>query len=161
MGMFDKIKEAQINEGGVYILPGIYRCQILACKQRQTRKGVNMIAVELRVIESTNPERPAGTDMSWVVTMDKDAALGNVKQFVATVMECEVKEVDTPGTELIFSEANPLKGTMVRVSAVNKKTKNGGDFTLVKWIGDKDGAQAALAAHAVVSSDPVPADQQQ
>lgn len=155
MGMFDKIKEASVTEGGQYVLPGMYRAQINYCKQKTTRKGIGMVAVELRVLESTNPDRPVGSDMSWVVTMDKDAAMGNVKQFIAAVMGIDPKEVDVPGAEMIFSEANPLKGKFIRISAFNKPTKEGKDFTRVWFVNDSEGATGALKAHENQSSGKV------
>lgn len=156
MGMFDKIQEAKVTEGGVYILPGIYRCQILACKQFETRKKIGAVAVELRVLESSNPDRPIGSDMSWVATMDKDAAMGNIKQFVAAAMAIKFEEVDPAGTEMIFSKDNPLKGQIIRVSAYNKPTQKGTDFTRVWWVNDAEGNAAVLAANAAQSAGKEP-----
>lgn len=154
MGIFDKIKEASMMEGGAYVLPGIYRVQIDVCKQKETRKKIGMVAVEMRVLESSNPDRPPGSAMSWVVTADKDAFLSNIKQFLSAVgipingvvHRLTPEDVDPAGAEMVFSAGNPLKGHFARIYAYNVLTKAKTDFTRVKWINDQDGVEGVVAA---------------
>jgi hypothetical protein len=142
------ISEAKFSEGGTYVLPGVYRFKVLACKHIKMRTGKEAFVVELEVMESTNPERMPGSTCSWMVTLDKEPALGNVKQFITTACACKDDQVNEAAVLLIVSEQNPLKGTVLRAAATNIKTKAGRDFTKVKWLEDNVGAAGAAAAAA-------------
>lgn len=133
MGLFSGIREAKVSQGGVYIAPGVYRSKILAVKQGTTRKGVGFFVVELEHLKSNNESHPAGARVSWMVTLDKDAALGNVKEFLSIVTDTPEEQIDEEGVDLITSAQNPLKDTIVDISAINKPTKAGGEYTRVSW----------------------------
>jgi hypothetical protein len=153
MGLFGKIGEAKFSEGGIYILPGVYLLEIQELKAIKTRTQKDAYVAEFKVLESTNPERLPGSTCSWMVTMDKEPAMGNIKQFLSAVLKVEmdaidesvaeysVNEVDDPKTNRV---ANPCKGKIVRCSAVNIKTKGkGADFTKCKYFQDTDATGAA------------------
>jgi hypothetical protein len=135
MGLFAGIKDAQISQGGVYLKPGVYKARIEQCLSKNTRANVGCFIVELDILESNNPELPPGTRCSWVVTLDKEPALGNIKHFVAVATETDEEEIDEAGVELIVSADNPLKDTIVTISAVNITTKKGTPFTKVTYTG--------------------------
>jgi hypothetical protein len=148
MGRFSRIKEARYSEGGVYVLPGVYMFEILACKAGETRSGVPFFVVELKILESNNDDRPVGSECSWFVGLDKEPALGNIKQFVSAATGSPLDEVDEEAVELIVSKDNPLAGHVIHASAINIKTKKGGDFTRVKWSpvdSDDDEPEAAAS----------------
>src|ERR1700743_3243694 len=86
---FGGIHEAKFSEGGVWILPGVYRFRVLACKHITSRAGKDGFVVELEVLESNVAERPTGSTCSWIVMLDKEPALGNVKQFASTALGVE------------------------------------------------------------------------
>jgi len=133
MGKFSGIKEAKVSQGGVYLKPGVYKTKVVACKSGTTRAGVGFFVVELEALESNNPELPPGTICSWMVTLDKEPALGNIKSFLAVVNNISEKQIDEDGVDLVCSAANPLAGKVLKASAVNIKTKAGKDFTKVTW----------------------------
>jgi hypothetical protein len=143
--MFSGIEKALVSEGGVYILPGNYTLRILRCKAGTTRKGVGFFVAEFETLASDNPERKQGCQQSWFVGLDKDAAMGNIKGFIATVEGVDPAEVDEDAVELIVSERNPLMGREVKCSANNIKTRAGGDFTLCRWM-PMEPAQSQQAA---------------
>ncbi len=139
---YGKVSEAKYSEGGIYVLPGVYQFRVDACKHIKIRSGAEAFVVELTVLESNNPERAVGSQCSWMVTLDKEPALGNVKQFVTAATEFPDSAINEEAILLIVGEKNPLKGTILRCSANVIKTKAGRDFTKVKWFSDGDGAQA-------------------
>lgn len=143
MGVFGGIKEAKFSEGGIYVLPGVYRVQITACKQIKTRTGKQAFIVECKILESTNPERLPGSQVTWMVTLDKEPALGNIKQFLAIALECGEDQITEEVCEFAVNEqANPLKDRIVRCSAINIQTKANRPFTKCKFFGDADKAGA-------------------
>jgi hypothetical protein len=148
MGMFGKINEARYSEGGIYVLPGVFRFEIQKCKSGHTRAQVPFFVAELAVLESNNPERPVGSSCSYMVTLDKEPALGNIRHFCAVACGSDIEEVGEAEVEAIVAENNPLAGVKIRCSAVNITTKKGQPFTKCKFLPDSVGAQAAAAAAA-------------
>lgn len=145
---YGKVQEAKYSEGGIYVLPGVYRFRVLACKHINMRSGKEAFVVELEVLESNNAERQVGSQCSWMVTLDKEPALGNVKQFVTTALGVADNQINEEVMLLIVGEGNPLKGKILRCSAVTIQTKANRDFTKVKWFADESGADAASAEFA-------------
>lgn len=137
-GMFDGIEGARVSEGGVYFRPGVFKARILAVKALKDRKGVGTFVVECELLESSEEALPVGTIASWVVKLDKEPALGNIKAFAAAASGVTAKDVTAKAIELIVSEGNPLRDTVLKVSAQNIKTKAGGDFTKVTWLADDE-----------------------
>jgi len=138
MGMFSGIEEAQVSKGGSYLHHGPQGfcdgvAKIIRCASGQTRKKVDFFVAELEILESTNPNQPKGFKCSYMITMDKDAALGNLKQFASVAGETEENEVDEAGVEAICSADNPLEGVLIGFHAFNKPTQAGNDFTRVVW----------------------------
>lgn len=134
MGLFSKIKEAKSNGGGVYFLPGTYTLECNALKTGKTREGDRPFFVaEFTILASSNPDRPVGTSVSFMVMLDKfiETALGNVKGCVAALFNIPEEEVDEAGVETAVGDQNPAKGLKVKASATNIKTKKQTDFTKV------------------------------
>lgn len=148
MGVFGGIAGAKYSEGGVYLKPGVFRLEILAVKYIKTAPhsgSKDAFVVEFKVIESSNPDLLPGSLPSWMVTLDKAPALGNIKQFLTTAVEDATDEAITEAAvEYVVSPAQPLKGVIVRASAVNIKTKANRDFTKVKFVKDSAGAEGAM-----------------
>lgn len=155
MGLFGGIKNAKYSDGGVYILPGVFRLEIQSVIYKKTRKGQDAFIVEVKVLESNNPERMPGSLCTWMVTLDKEPAMGNIKQFVEVLVpgvnfdartEQECDDIITN----ICSQANPLKGHIARAFGTNITTKANRPFTKVKWISDETSA-ADLAKEAAAA----------
>jgi len=149
MGIFDNIGNAQYFEGGKYVSPGLYLAEVVKVKQAATRQKRPFFVVEMKVKESSNlKEHPIGTDMSWMVMLDQDAALGNIKHFISVASETPINEVQAADAEDACSEGNPLAGVTVRVMAVNIKTRAQKDFTKVRFLPASMSAVDAAAQHA-------------
>jgi hypothetical protein len=136
MGLFSKIGSAKSNSGGIYFLPGTYELECVACKTGKTREGDKPFFVaEFTILSSSNPERPAGTSVSYMVMLDKylETALGNVKQCLAALFAIPEEEVDEAGVEAAVGPENPAKGSKVKATASNIKTRAGKDFTKVNF----------------------------
>jgi len=140
MSLFNGIRDAKVGQGGVYFLPGLYEVEIQKVHTLVSRKREDLFIVEAKILESNNPDRAPGSSASWLVNFKQDAALGNIKGFIAACNgidpadEVRVNdEVDEDVCEYVVSEENPLAGTRVKLEAVMKKTKSGGDFTLHIW----------------------------
>jgi len=145
MGLFGKINEAKYSEGGNYLKPGVYRLEIEAVKSLQTRTKKDAFVAEFKILESNNVDCAVGSLVSWMVTLDKEPALGNIKQFAQSVLAVTEDKITEEVIEFMVSETNPCKGKMVRACAVNIMTKANRPFTKVKFIVDGEGAAAAHA----------------
>jgi len=143
--MFAGIEGARTSEGGVYFKPGAYEARVIAVKALKDRKGIGTFVVETELLESSNELLPKGTMCSWVVKLDKEPALGNIKAFIAAAMACAAKDVTAAAVEMVISEGNPLRDVVLKVSAQDIKTKAGNPFTKVTWLPKGAGAAAAVA----------------
>lgn len=149
MGVFDGLGKAEYFEGGKYVSPGVFLVEVKRVKQGLTRKKEPFFVVEMKTIESSSlKEHPLGTDMSWMVMLKHDAALGNIKHFLSVASGSPLTEVDEKDAEEAVAEANPLAGVKLRISAVNVKTRAGADFTKVKFMSAETSAADAAAEHA-------------
>jgi hypothetical protein len=152
MGVFGKINDATFSDGGVYLKQGVYRLEIVKCIYKKTRQQKDAFIVEFKTLESTNPELPVGSAPSWMVTLDKEPALGNIKQFLAEALSTDMDKIVEQVVEAVVAETgakpNPLAGYKIRAAAVNIMTKANRPFTKVKFLRDTAGAAAAEAEHA-------------
>lgn len=134
MGVFSAVKDARPTQGGRYFDPGNYVVKINRCKHGMTRKNVDFFVVETKILESDNDGLPIGSEASWMVTMDKDAAPGNIKSFAMAATGVDEDGIDEAGILEIVSDRQPLAGMIMRVEAFNKPTKEGKPFTRIKWL---------------------------
>lgn len=148
MGMFSGMKEAQVGQGGVYFTDGSYVVEVTECIAKKSRKGDSLYIVEARVLEGTTSPtvrtnakgaeetiypKKAGTKASWVVNMRHDAALGNIKGFLAAAIGCDEDQIGEEEAEESVSADNPLAGMIVRLDCETIITQNKNDFTLHRW----------------------------
>lgn len=133
---FSRVGSSDPNEQSVYPIPGVYPLLYLdTLKMIRSRKGDDVFVAEFDILESEVETRPRGTRMSWVVNFRHDAAPGNVKGFLASLMGISVGEVDADGARYACSPKNPCHGKLVRLEAseiITKGTKQ--PFTLCKWV---------------------------
>lgn len=149
MGIFDNIGKAEYFESGKYVTPGLYLTEIQKVKQAKTRNGRPFFVVEMKVLESSSlKEHPVSTDMTWMVMLDQDAALGNIKHFLSVASDVPMGEITPQDAEESCAEENPLSGVKVRLMAVNILTRAKKDFTKVRFMPESMSAAAAAAAHA-------------
>ncbi len=140
MGLFAGIGEAEVGGGGVYFLAGIYKVELVKVFAKKSRKGDDLFIVETKILESDNEERAVGSSCSWVVSLKHDAALGNIKGFIAAANGIDPgdkdqvnAEVNEDAVEMACSSDNPLEGTVLPLECNQIKTRAGGDFTLHIW----------------------------
>lgn len=135
MGLFNKITEVKVNNGGVYFEPGVYALEALSIRTGKTREGDRPFFVaEFKILESDCEKRRPGTTVSWMVMLDKwvETGLANIKGFVCALMNIPEEAVDEAGIEAMVSDEQPCKGMKVRASATMIKTRGKGtDFTKV------------------------------
>jgi hypothetical protein len=149
MGIFDNIGSAEFYAGGKYVTPGLYLAEILKVKQGLTRNKRAFFVVEMKVLETSNEkDHQIGTEMSWMVMVDQDAALGNIRHFLSVAADTPFSEVTKEDGEEAVGEGNPLAGVRVRVMAVNIKTRANKDFTKVKFISAATSSEDAQRDHA-------------
>jgi hypothetical protein len=133
---FSKIGDADGSNQGIYPEPGLYPCLYVdVLKVIQSRKGDDLFIAEFDILQSDVNIRPPGTRMSWMANLTRhEAAPGNVKTFLATLMDVPLEEVDAESSKYACSPDNPCHGRLIRLEASIIKTKEKKtDFTLCKW----------------------------
>ena len=141
MGLFDGIGKVDATTSPIYFLSGSYIVEVIKCFTMTSRKKDDLFIVETLILESDNGERKPGTKASWCVNFKQDAALGNIKGFVAAcngIKPTDNERVNDEITDEICEFAvdekdNPLAGVKLKLVCVNKKTKEDKDFTVHMW----------------------------
>lgn len=135
LDMFDRIANAETFESSPYIEPGLYSLQIsrIAKGEKRTTR-VPYVAVECKVLGSSNPKFAVGSTLCWFVDMGKDAGPGNIKSFLAVANDCPLEQVDKAGAAMCICDNSPLVGKVLDCEAYNKPTREGKPFTRVKWL---------------------------
>ena len=164
----DKMKDARSTQGGVYFTPGRYPVvQVLRCKMIKTQERHDAFIAECRILvaddtytKKEGEEAPlqAGDEPALYVDMDgkyPDLSLGNVMDFMraglASLAEqhgqehppVEQIEVGKDEANSVTGAENLLAGVLLSVTAFNKPTREGRNFTRIKWAVPAD--VAALA----------------
>lgn len=133
MGSFKGVQDARVGGGGVYFLQGVYQVKIKKVWMQTSRKREDFFMIDAQIIESNNDKRTAGMTCTQMIKMSLDAALGNVKGFVAAAMGIDPDEVDEEMCEACVEDDNPVADTIMNLEVVDIKTREGGDFSLHKW----------------------------
>jgi len=133
MGLFTGVEDAQENKGFRYIEPGNYTLKVIKCTAGRSRKGEDFFAVDFEILESTNSDFLQASECSWMVMKRHDAFLGNIKGFIAEVMDVDGSEISERDCEAVVGDKQPLAGKEVFAIAYNKTTKAGKPFTVVHW----------------------------
>nr|CAB4128899.1 hypothetical protein UFOVP114_101 [uncultured Caudovirales phage] len=145
--LFAGIKQASITGGnGKFIGPGDWDLKVLTVKafQSQQVNSKNWFAVECEVMGASEnavvrlqsgEEHPPeiGEEVSWLVDMGQKSALGNVKGFVKAISGKDAEDIDETDAEELCGEDQPAAGVEVHATAWNTKTRDGNDFTVVRW----------------------------
>lgn len=139
MGKFSGVGGAKVGGGGVYFLQGKYTVEVIKCMLMNSRKREELFIVECKIIKSSEPKRPVDMKCSWVVKMSQDAALGNIKGFIAAAMEVDPDSDQISDSEwednceAAVDDDNPLAGTIVDLECSDITTRAGDPFTLHRW----------------------------
>ena len=154
MGLFTGIEDAKATQGGNYLKPGMYLCQILRISVGKTRKGVDFFAADLKVLGSNNETHGVGTVANWFVGFDKEPALANCKAFAKAVLsnalpagqefdEATITEEVMDG--LCADNGTAIVGQKIQVQVVLVPTKAGGTFSRHLWFSENTTALKAAA----------------
>lgn len=157
MSFFKGVEDARYGAGGVYFLankgptfnkgetveewvPALYVVEIKQLITMTSRKKDDLFIVEALIIKSDCPERKVGMSCSWVVNLKQDAALGNIKGFIAAangIEPTDEEKVNAEVTEeactLAVSKDQPLAGIKLGLECTMIKTKAQKLFTLHRW----------------------------
>ncbi len=137
MGLFNGVEKARSSLGGVFPEPGVYPVlNVSAIKMVPSRKGDELFCVEMEIVESNVPERPVGTTMSWMANLKHDAALGNIKGFIAALMNTPEDGIGEDDCDkMVDAEKQYGRNRLIRLEATNVKTRAKTDFTKCFWTG--------------------------
>jgi hypothetical protein len=140
MSLFAGIKNAQVTSGGNYMRAGTHALQLLKLTQGRTRKGVDFVAADFRVLNSTNEEHPEGSTVNWFAGADKDGFLSNVKALAVAILSSHAGEmvdentVDEDVMEGLVAEGGAeVSGAKLNADAFLVDTRRGGKFTKIIW----------------------------
>lgn len=141
------VKSATPTQGGLYFQPGNYKVEIQRVKMVKSQtNGKDFFAVETEVVESDNEKLGAGMKPSWLVELPgayPETSMGNVKDFLlagytylsqqAGEEAPSVSDIGDEEADAVIGEDNLFAGAVLNVTAFNKVTRKGNDFTRVRW----------------------------
>ena len=125
-----------------YFEPGHYIVEIEKVILHKKRSGGGkLFIVETAVKESNNPKIQIGEQRNWVQSLSSEYALPRIKSFIGAAMGfCSSKQAGELNAKIsstvclhVVSEENPLKGKIVALRCIAKKTREGKDFTQAQW----------------------------
>jgi len=153
---FGGINEADASGQSLpYFEDGDYLVRIDTLKYVNSRKGGSLVFIETTIVESSNPNRPAGMQVSASVKLNSDMGPINYKRFMIAAMGYKISDLppkspvapdgktwDAHAAESI-TPAQPFRGRMCRVQArTQEKKTSAGEFTNIIWSpADAHGAQ--------------------
>lgn len=146
MGIFSGVLKAEAKGNYRYIRPGRYFALIRACKivtspKDQTQLYVNELepVAILRADEDIDPS-PLFSSASHAIKQNMYFA-GTLKEMFMAILCLTPEEAADPKKGLteeflenLTGEDQPLAGVIVELEVYNKKTKSGGEFTVVQYL---------------------------
>lgn len=148
---FEAVANATVNERTSYFDPGVYPLLYLDClKMITSRKGDALFIAEFDILESNVSTRPKGTRGAWTPNFRHEPTAGNVRGFMAILMNVPPEEVTADSLKFACSEKNPAHGRLIRLEATLLTQDKDGNprakpFTRHDWraIGEDKQQQAA------------------
>jgi len=137
MGSFKGIESAKVQQGGVYLLQGTYDLLIGSAKVGKSRKGEEFFAVDFEIEQSTHPDRPAGSQVSWMTMRRFDGYLPAVKGFLLAAMDAQEGDVTEEVCDTAVGVDQPLAGQRVKAQVIDIVTRAGKPFTKVQFFASK------------------------
>lgn len=134
MGLFKGKLAAATATGkrGNYILTGNHTLRLSKVEIKESEAGDNdWFIAEFDLIESDNPEQKGPCSIVW--NMSKKPTMGNIKGLILAIDPDLTDEEIEDAAEAMLSEDQPATGVVLKATGVLKKTKAGGDFTLVAF----------------------------
>lgn len=158
MGLFSGIKVAKMMVSATYMGTGHYLTRIDNIKYGETRKKEKFLAIEqtvIAVLPSNEPQQhKIGDEVTHFLQISgNEYFLADFKQFIVGVLGASEDEVDETvcGWAAGLDEkdnplagGSPLKGTVVEIDNRGKVTKEGKNFTKVKYVREIKAEQVLL-----------------
>ena len=155
-----RIFAAETSHNSKYYSPGDFISVIRDVQCRDNRQGRPMVVFETEIQQSSSPDHPVGSGATQIYMQDTDAGPGNTKAAIRDILGVTDAQLDDEAGKAAIIKClspddetgkSPLAGTVVRVNAINRVTKQGGDFTLVTFRRAEDAEK--LPAHLAGHSD--------
>lgn len=136
------IAAAPVQTTSRYFEAGVYAVKVDAAKIFVNRQRRPRAAVDCTVVQSNNPNFPATSQVSWVITLDSDSGPSEVKTFIVALTGCTEQEAASPEVINKFfpntidnanTDPSVAIGLHAIVNAFEKTTKSGGIFTKCSW----------------------------
>lgn len=140
--MFKNVKDARANFGANYEREGNYIMFVRRVKLDKNRNDDWFVAVEKIAIECINPGNETkphrvGEQLSHLLCnygKAKDSFLPNYKAMIMSVFDVPEEEVDEDACDLVTSDEQPMAGMFLEMQNKNVVTKEGNDFTRIKYV---------------------------
>jgi hypothetical protein len=133
MGLYDGVNDAPTSTGGQYFKPGQYRMRVQSVTEITSRKNVPFFVVESVVVRTTCESYKPGSTISWLVNMNSDWALSNVKEFAQACGGDMSASVAGSDIEAMVSPEQPAIGVEVDVDAITRTSRAGNEWTQARW----------------------------
>lgn len=140
MSFFQNIEKVKAAGAHSYIGPGEYDLEVVLAKTDvHPGDGTPFFLIEYKVLTATEGSKNRQGILVTHMFMQRgnkqqqEKVLGEVKSAIAAIMSIDPDQIDAKGCLAFVGEAQPGKGKTVRVTARNKKTKVGKDFTVITY----------------------------
>lgn len=124
--LFKGISKVEVKGRKNWFPVGTFLVEVNCVKEHIKQTGQRFFIVEFKILESSNPQKPAGSSAEFVESFKYiEKGLARVKQFIvaASGINANEEEVDEKVCELVVSEKQPLAKKKLRV--VTKLSKTG------------------------------------
>lgn len=136
--VFSGIKTAKGRIDANYIRDGRYWTAIRRIKCDKSRQGDVFVAIEqvvVKVLDNADGKgHRVGEEVTHMLMMRHDSFLGNIKAFIANVLDMPEAEIGEQEAMEICDDTQPLTNTVVEVKGRTVETKKGNPFTQVDYI---------------------------
>lgn len=136
MGIFSGIKDAQITGASKYLGAGQWCLKVKKCEvfESTKKKGRHFFLTEFITVSSSDPHAVVGETRSWLINLDQDSAMGNIKAFaLALAPDSKEEDIDEEMMEDLISAENPAAGIEIRAEGVLRESKSGNEYTRFTW----------------------------
>lgn len=130
MSFGKEIAGAQDAGQYAYFLTGSYLVRVTGLRDKKPDgyKKVAAFVAEFEIVESSNPDRPAGMQVSWFQPKSKNGYAGRVKRFFKAIEPALETATETDFGEYVdiaVSPAQPCVGMLLRVQCAKHTTQDG------------------------------------
>lgn len=130
--VFNNISNVKPRGDYAYIESGDYIVHVNEFKAGKNRKGLDIVFFNLKIVSVLDTtdcvkwnQAPhgVGQDVSWLVTLDKDSSLPQMKKALMVLTGVDEAGIDGPTCDAFVSAAQPLRGMFAHYSGKKVKTK--------------------------------------